>query len=184
MRSQRKFLGMASAPSAAILALAAAGFLLLAVGSARAQVMTNLYGAATHNENPIGEIGQTGGVSLGVAWPHNPYGRWIGVWDIIGGFYDREQLRNGYGLNSVMWGMFSLRPGTTHSHSPVLIGEAGAGKRWGHGGLSTFTSLAAGIGYANGDHIPYVEYRRRFAIDSTLRRDNEIVVGIRFILFD
>jgi hypothetical protein len=125
----------------------------------------------------------TGTARFGFSFAHSQQSHVLAAWNVLGVSFDRLQHHNGGSIETSLMGMLSLAPGTTHSNSPLLLGEAGVGHRWGAGPFGGYTELGVGAGWAIGSHIPFIEFRRRFPFGSA-RADDQILVGIHFVLFD
>lgn len=128
----------------------------------------------------------TAGARISVGWPDTGR-RAVFVLDALAVNYERVQGRNGMALESALgrWWQLSNRSG---SPAPLAFAEAGMGKRWGGGGLSWYPLAEGGLGFAfrgsstGGREIPFIGYRKRWALHSTLRNDNQVVFGVRFEL--
>ena len=157
--------------------------LLLGSVSLHAQVIGTLMGGTgfDHGRFTNGEF--SGTARFGLALAHGEQSHVLAAWNILGVSFDRLQHHNGGSIETSLMGMLSLAPGTTHSNSPLLLGEAGVGHRWGAGPFGGYAELGVGAGWAIGSHIPFLEFRRRFPTGSA-RADNQILVGIHFVLFD
>lgn len=158
---------------------------LFLFGSAalHAQVIGTLMGGTgfDHGRFTNGEFDGT--ARFGFAFAHSQQSHFLAAWNILGVSFDRLQHHNGGSIETSLMGMLSLAPGTTHSNSPLLLGEAGVGHRWGAGPFGGYTELGIGAGWDIGSQIPFIEVRRRFPTGSA-RADNQILVGIHFVLFD
>ena len=119
-------------------------------------------------------------VGFGVALPPVPH--LTVFWNLASLGYDRLQAQNGASISTAFeaWVSPAFRP--AQSFGPLLIGEAGVGRRFGLG-LHGFTTLGAGLGWSLGDWIPYVEFRRRTSFHSGRPHDNEVLVGVHFMVF-
>lgn len=160
-----------------------AALFLLSSATLSAQVIGTLMGGTgfDHGRFTNGEF--TGTARFGFAFAHGQQSHVLAAWNILGVSFDRLQHHDGGSIETSLMGMLSLAPGTTHSNSPLLLGEAGVGHRWGAGPFGSYTELGVGAGWDIGSHIPFIEFRRRFPTGST-RADNQILVGIHFVLFD
>ena len=160
-----------------------AAFCLLGASGLQAQAFGTLMGGTgfDHGRFTNGEF--TGLARFGLGFSHGEDSHVLAAWNILGVSFDRLQHHNGGSVETSLMGMLSLAPGTTHSNSPLLLGEAGIGHRWGAGPFGGYTELGVGAGWAIGSHIPFIEVRRRFPTGSA-RADNQILVGIHFVLFD
>lgn len=159
--------------------------MLLLFGSAslQAQVIGTLMGGTGFNHGRFTNGEFSGTARFGFAFAHAQQSHVLAAWNILGVSFDRLQHHNGGSIETSLMGMLSLAPGTTHSNSPLLLGEAGVGHRWGAGPFGGYAELGVGAGWAIGSHIPFVEFRRRFPTGSA-RADDQILVGIHFVLFD
>lgn len=158
---------------------------LLLAGTAglQAQAIGTLMGGVGFDHGRVTNGEFNGMARFGLAFSHGEQSHVLAAWNILGVSFDRLDHHNGGTVETSLMGMLSLAPGTTHSNSPLLLGEAGIGHRWGAGPFGGYTELGVGAGWAIGSHIPFVEFRRRFPTGSA-PADDQILVGIHFVLFD
>ena len=117
---------------------------------------------------------------VGVALPPLPH--LMVMWNLAKFGFDRINRRDGgfvaTGLEA--WLSPSLRPAL--SHGPLLLGEADLGRRFGPG-LHGFTSVGAGVGWSFGDWVPYMEFRRRLGFHVGRQADQQVLIGVHYVLF-
>lgn len=156
------------------------GLLGLALFAATsAQVILNAYGGAPSEANPHFRTASAG-AQLGIALPTVPHLQW--TWNFAGLNWDRLAGHNGGSLTTGLEAWVSPHARPAQSFGPLLIGEAGLGRRWGWG-LHGFTSLGVGAGWSWGDWVPYIEFRRRASFHSGRPVDHQVLIGLHFILF-
>lgn len=153
---------------------------LLWTGALPAQIVaTGSFGFPAQATNPhLANAMLTG--KLGIALPPVPHT--LLLWNLVGVSYDRQQEEAGASLETglELWLSPARRP--VQSHSPLLLAEAAVGRRWGPG-LHGYKALGAGLGWSLGDWVPYAEYRRRTSFHAGRPVDNQIVIGVHFVLF-
>ncbi|HET9784065.1 MAG TPA: hypothetical protein VFP94_03790 [Terriglobales bacterium] len=117
---------------------------------------------------------------LGISLPPVPHA--LVMWNILGLGFDRWQQQPGASLETGMevWLSPARRP--VQSHSPLVLAEAALGRRWGQG-LHGYKAIGAGLGWSLGDWVPYAEYRRRTSFHAGRPVDNQILIGVHFVLF-
>ena len=154
--------------------------LLLAPAALPAQVVAGFslgVPAAGHNPH-LGTISLQG--RAGVALPPVPHV--MVMWDLISVGFDRLQRQNAASIGTGLEAWISPAVHPALSHGPLILAEAGVGRRFG-AGLHGFTSIGAGLGWSLGDAVPYVEYRRRLGFHAGRVPDQQILIGIHFVLF-
>lgn len=124
-------------------------------------------------------VGRVAG-SIAVALPPLPHALFL--WNIASLGFDREQNHNGGSIATglELWLSPSLRP--AESWGPLVLGEVALGRRFGLG-LHGYTAVGGGVGWSLRDWIPYVEFRRRVSFHPHRPGDNQVLVGLKFILF-
>lgn len=163
--------------------LCLAALCLLCASGLSAQIIGTLMGGTGFEHGRFTNGEAMAMARFGFGFQHGEQSHVMAAWNILGFSYDRLQHRGGGNVETSLMGMLSLAPGATHSNSPLLIAEAGTGYRFGGGPFGGYTELGAGVGWAIGSRIPFIEVRRRFPFGSA-RADNQILVGIHIVLFD
>lgn len=160
-----------------------ASLLLLGSAPLHAQVIGTLMGGTGFNQGRFTNGEFTGEARFGLGLAHGEQSHLFAAWNILGVSFDHLQHHDGGSVETSLMGMLSLASGNTHSNSPLLLGEVGIGHRWGTGPFGGYTELGIGTGWAIGSHIPFIEFRRRVPTGSA-QADDQILVGIHFVLFD
>jgi len=117
---------------------------------------------------------------IGIALPGAPHFQFL--WNMAGLDFDRMQRRNGGSIETGLEAWISPARRPAQSHGPLLLADAGLGRRFGTG-LHGFTAVGLGAGWSIGDWIPFVEFRRRASFDAGRPDDRQYLVGVKFILF-
>lgn len=144
-----------------------------------AQVVASFNVGAPSHANPHFET-FSAGARVGIALPPVPH--LLVMWNLADIGMDRLARQPGVSLATGLevWLSPARRP--AQSHLPLLLAEVGIGRRWGKG-LHGFTTWGAGAGWSLGDWVPYAEYRRRVSFHPGRPRDNEVLLGVKYILF-
>lgn len=117
---------------------------------------------------------------LGIALPSAPH--LLVFWDMARLGFDRLQGYNGASIATGFTAWISPAAHPAQSHAPLLLAEAGIGRRFGFG-LHGFTTVGIGAGWSLGDWVPYVEYQRREGFHPGRQVQDRLVIGVRFIVF-
>lgn len=149
------------------------------LAAAAAQIVVSGYGGAPSEANPRFRTASVG-AQLGIALPTVPHVQW--TWNFVGLSWDRLQSHSGGSLTTGVEAWVSLHRRPAQSFGPLLIGEAGLGRRWGIG-LHGFSSVGAGAGWSWGDWVPYIEFRRRAGFHAGGPVDHQVLIGLHFIVF-
>lgn len=158
-----------------LLALSLAAFAL----ALPAQVVASGSLGVHANRGEAHTIGRVAG-SVAIALPPLPHALFL--WNIASAGFDRQQNHNGgsIGTGLELWLSPALRP--AESWGPLVLGEVAVGRRFGLG-LHGYTAVGGGVGWSLGDWIPYVEFRRRISFHPHRPGDDQVIVGLKFILF-
>lgn len=143
--------------------------------------------------NPLDLLGA---VASGGGWDSSRPTAYAGA-KIGGGYvtvdlgYDRVQNRSGF--STELSGMVPVLrwPGPREDDSKNFLrvyAEPGIGHRWGSGGVGSYLSGKVMVALLSDRRLnfskssPYIEFQRRFPVNSLLRGDNRITVGIMIAL--
>ncbi len=159
--------------------LVLAAVLLVALAAPAQVLISGQVSAPVAKPNPhLAEF--SAGAKLGLALPSAPH--LLVLWNMAGVSYNRWQGRAGVSLETGLEAWFSPTARPALSWGPVILGEAAVGRRWGVG-LHGYTAVGAGVGWSFGSWVPYVEYRRRLGFHRGRQAEDEMTVGVHFILF-
>lgn len=152
---------------------------LLLTAALPAQVVATMALGAPSGPNPNFATASAM-AKVGIALPSAPH--LLPLWNFAGAGFDRIAGQNGGALETglALWVSPALRP--AQSHAPLLILEAGLGRRWGTG-LHGYTAVGVGAGWSLGDWVPYIEFRRRASFYAGRPTFHQILIGFHFILF-
>lgn len=153
--------------------------LALAVALPAQILATGTFGFPAHISNPHFANASANG-KLGISLPPVPHA--LLMWNFLGVGFDRQLQQPGASLESGLEVWLSPARHPVQSHSPFVLAEAALGRRWGQG-LHGYTAVGAGVGWSLGNWAPFAEYRRRTSFHAGRPVDNQILIGVHFVLF-
>ncbi|HEY8056492.1 MAG TPA: hypothetical protein VIE13_11340 [Terriglobales bacterium] len=157
-----------------------AGMGMLLSSGLPAQVLaTGTFGFPAQSTNPRFANAAASG-KLGISLPPVPHA--LVMWNFLGLGYDRQLQQSGASLETGLEAWISPVERPVQSHSPLLLAEVAVGRRWGLG-LHGYKAVGAGVGWSLGNWVPYVEYRHRTSFHAGRPVDNQILIGVHFVLF-
>lgn len=160
--------------------LAGAALALAMVSTLPAQVLaTGAFGFPARTANPhFANTSATG--KLGLSLPPVPHA--LVMWNFLGLGFDRQLQQPGASLETGLELWLSPARHPVQSHSPLVMAEAAVGRRWGQG-LHGYKAVGAGVGWSLGNWVPFAEFRRRTSFHAGRPVDNQILIGLHFVLF-
>lgn len=149
------------------------------VGVLPAQIVASASVGGPSHDNPHFNTASVQ-ARLGIALPSAPH--LLLMWNFAEVGVDRLAGQAGASVATSVEAWVSPVAHPALSHTPLVLAEAGVGRRWGQG-LHGFTVLGVGAGWSLGEWIPFAEYRRRASFHPGRPSDHEVLLGVKFILF-
>jgi len=166
-------------PAGALMTAGLVTVVLVLTLGAPAQIVASMSMGAPSHANPHFNTASAD-ARVGIALPPVPH--LMLMWNLADLGVDRIARQGGVSIGTGVEAWFSPAARPAQSHLPLVLAEAGVGRRWGMG-LHGFTVLGVGVGWSIGDWVPYLEFRRRSAFHSGRPHDDEVLLGVKFVLF-